>query len=80
MTAKERIGLNIVKRLQDMGKSSGWLARQTHKADDTIRRYITGMRVPTAIALYKIAEALGCSMDELMEGVFEDDALSKGDE
>lgn len=72
MTAKYRLGQNIVAQLQKIGRSSTWLARQTKKADDTILRYITGRRVPTAIALYRISLAIGCTMEELMEGVLDD--------
>ena len=76
MTARERIGRNIARELHQQGRSAAWLARETQKAEDTINRYITGERVPSSIALYKIAKALGCPMGEFMEGVFDDEILS----
>ena len=72
LTARQKIGNNIKRRLKELRKDPRWLARATAKADDTIRRYIDGYRVPSSIALYKIALAMDCTMESLMEGSLDD--------
>ena len=66
------LGNNIQRRLDEIGKTPEWLAERTNKAVDTIIRYITGATVPKAIALWKIAKAMDCTMDSLMEGIGSD--------
>ena len=73
MTARQRLGQNILDQLKEIDRDYRWLAQETGKSHDAVMRYITGYRVPTAIALRKMAVAMGCTMDSLMEGVLDDD-------
>ena len=41
------------------------LAELSGVAQQNISYYESGARVPSAVALYKLAAALGCTMDEL---------------
>ena len=41
------------------------LGKAAHVARENICRYETGQRKPSADSLIKIADALGCSLDEL---------------
>lgn len=39
----------------------------------TMSRWINGVRQPTAYGLYRLARLFHCSMEELMEGVEDDE-------
>ena len=64
-------GKNVKKRLVDMERTQTWLCLEIDMPLNTMSQYMMGRRMPKAETLYKIAKALNCSMDSLMEGVFE---------
>lgn len=64
-------GKNVKKRLVDMERTQTWLCLEIDMPLNTMSQYMMGKRMPKAETLYKIAKALGCTMDELMEGVFQ---------
>ena len=64
-------GKNVKKRLVDMERTQTWLCLEIDMPLNTMSQYMMDRRMPKAETLYKIAKALNCSMDSLMEGVFE---------
>lgn len=65
----EAIGKNIRSRMLKEGILQNRLAQRTGLTDVTLSRYVNGKRQPTVYALYRISWALGCTMDDLVEGI-----------
>lgn len=63
------IGKNIDNQMKAAGLSQRELAERAGITEVTISRYINGARIPKATALLAIAEALGCSIEALLQGV-----------
>ena len=63
------IGENIYKRLKQRHMTQHELAAQIQSHDDTVSRWMTGQRQPSAYALMRISRVLGVTMESLMEGV-----------
>ena len=60
------IGKNIKRQLIKEQLTQYELARRIHCSNSTIHRYIYGEIVPNFRVLFKIAEALDCTVDELL--------------
>ncbi|MBQ3339780.1 MAG: helix-turn-helix transcriptional regulator [Atopobiaceae bacterium] len=60
---------NIVSRLGSMGKTMKWLSQETGIPKGSIYSYATASAEIPSTRLKKIADALGCTVDELMKGV-----------
>lgn len=56
----------LVKRLMTQRE----LAEKIGTTEVSVSRYVTGQRVPSGPLLFKIARALGCTVEDLMQGVF----------
>ena len=63
------IGENLGWRLECAGMSLKDLHEATGVSYSTLSNYQRGLNVPNAVNLKKMATALGCTMDDLMEGV-----------
>lgn len=62
------VALNIVYKLQEKEIDTRDAARQLNVTNETFSRWIRGARMPTAYALYRMAQMFDCTMEELMEG------------
>ena len=65
------LGNNIALWLEKREMTQRELAEKAGSTAVTISRYINGSRVPSAPKLYKIARVLGCSANDLMQGVMD---------
>lgn len=65
--AKKHISANLSRLLADKGISQTELARQTDESRMTIWRLCSGMHVPSAALLARIAEALETTLDALVQ-------------
>lgn len=65
--AKRHIAANLTRLLKERGVSQSELARRTKEARMTIWRTASGLHVPSAALLARIAEALETTLDELLE-------------
>lgn len=63
------LGNNIHKRLREQHKTQRQLAKELGTSEHMMSKYMTGANIPSVMKLYHIAKYLGCTMDELMEGV-----------
>ena len=63
------LGSNISAWLEKQGMSQRELAEKTGLTAASISRYISGNRVPSGPKMFLIAKVLGCSADDLMQGV-----------
>ena len=66
---KYAIGENIYRLLRKKRMTQHELAARIQSHDDTVSRWMTGQRQPSAYALYRISKVLCVSMEQLMEGV-----------
>ena len=66
---RRRLADNLLRLMGDMTVVR--LAELTGIARTTLINYRCGRTDPSAIAVAKIAKALGCTTDELLEGVAE---------
>lgn len=60
---------NIKRLCEQNGMTQKELAERAGITSVSVSRYCSGTRTPSANTLYAMAKALGCRMDELMEGV-----------
>jgi len=63
------IGDNLLLRLECADMSLKDLHETTGISYSTMSNYTRGICVPNAVNLKRMAKALGCTMDDLMEGV-----------
>ena len=63
------IGENIYRLLRKKRMTQHELALRIQSHDDTVSRWMTGQRQPSAYALLRISRVLGVTMEDLMEGV-----------
>ena len=63
------IGENIHRLLKMKRMTQHELAARIRSHDDTVSRWMTGQRQPSAYALLRISRELGVSMEYLMRGV-----------
>lgn len=63
------IGNNISALLKQKKMTQHELAARIQSHDDTVSRWMTGQRQPSAYALLRISRELGVTMEELMEGI-----------
>lgn len=71
MIDRYAFGNNVKAKLRSMDRTQTWLCLEIDMPLNTMSQYMMGKRMPKAETLYRIAKALACTMDELMEGVFE---------
>ena len=65
------IGNNIYRLLKQRHMTQRELANRIGTHEDTLSRWMTGQKQPSAFALLRISRVLGVSMEELMAGVDE---------
>lgn len=65
--AKKHIAANLAKMLNEKKVSQSELARRTGEQRMTIWRTVSGLHVPSAALLARIAEALETTLDKLLE-------------
>ena len=63
------IGNNISALLKQKKMTQHELAARIHSHDDTVSRWMTGQRSPSAYAVLRMSKVLGVSMEFLMAGV-----------
>lgn len=63
------IGENIYRLLKQRRMTQHELAARIQSHDDTVSRWMTGQRQPSAYALLRISRVLDVTMEQLMEGV-----------
>ena len=68
-TDLRKLGANIYKEMQDAGLTQAMLAEETCISMRTLSNWMRGINEPGAIRLKIIASAIGCSMDDLLEGI-----------
>ena len=68
---KYAIGNNIYRLLRKKRMTQHELAARIRSHDDTVSRWMTGQRQPSAYALLRISRELGVTMEQLMEGIEE---------
>ena len=66
------IGNNIYRLLKQRHMTQHELAARIQSHDDTVSRWMTGQRQPSAYALLRISRELGVTMESLMEGIEEE--------
>lgn len=64
--AKKNIAANVSRLLDEKQLSQTELAKQTKESRMTIWRLCSGLHVPSAALLARIAEVLGTNLDALM--------------
>lgn len=64
---------NIRARMDDIGIPDVVLSRISGVRLEALRKYLDEEKIPSIFSLYQIAAVLGCSMEDLMEGVYLDD-------
>ena len=74
------LGNNIALWMGKRGLTQRELAEKTGTTTVSISRYITGNRVPSGPKLYQIAKALGCTADDIMQGVVAGEKKAEGKE
>ena len=74
------LGSNISYWLKMRGMSQRDLAEKVGSTAASISRYITGNRVPSVPKLYQIAKVLGCTADDIMQGVVAGEKKAEGKE
>ena len=60
---------NIVSRLGRSGKTMKWLSNETGIPKGTMYVYATANAEIPSTRLKKIADALGCTVDDLLKGI-----------
>lgn len=55
----------LEKKLNEKGLTKAEFARRIDVADTTVGRYVKGTMMPRPIILNRIAEVLGCSVNDL---------------
>lgn len=66
---KFALGNNISRRLREQHKTQRQMAKDLGISEHMMSDYVNGESAPHVYKLLKIARYLGCTMDELMEGV-----------
>lgn len=66
------IGRNIRKILDERRLSQVWLAEQIGASNTVFTPWMAGRYLPSVLMLYRVARALGVTMDSLMEGLDDD--------
>ena len=61
-------GMALKEKLEEKDMSQRELAEKTGMTEVSISRYVSDVRSPNLKALMKIADALGCTIDELVRG------------
>lgn len=69
MTPKEAIASNISRAMLRSGMRNAELARMTGLTKTAVGYYVAGKCEPKASHLKRLCEALGCSADDILEGV-----------
>ena len=60
------LGRNLLLALHDRGMRQGELAAEVGCGQPLISQYISGVKTPSLQMLVKIADVLGCTLDELV--------------
>lgn len=66
---KFALGNNIHKRLREQHKTQRQAAKDLGISEFMMSKYTTGASYPSLMRLQRIAEYLGCTIADLMEGV-----------
>jgi hypothetical protein len=65
--AKKIVAKNVVSRLDELGHSRYWLAKQTGEHQSTIGNVCHGKKCCSAALLARIAEAIGLTPNDLLD-------------
>ena len=66
-TALTRLKMNLAELMQLREISQAELARQTGESDARISYYRNGLKLPSIAVAARIAEALQCTIDDLLK-------------
>lgn len=66
-TAKTKLSANLVKAMERTGITQAELARRTGESNARLMYYRRGMKLPSLAVASRIAEALGCTVDDLLK-------------
>lgn len=66
----QTLGTNLSFWLEVRGISQRELAERIGVTEVSISRYVTGQRTPSGLTLCKISKVLGCTMEDLLKGVY----------
>lgn len=64
------IGNNIKNRLIEHGYTQKWLSRRSGVLQSSISQAVNGKDVLGLVSMMKIAKALGCTVEDLLEGAY----------
>lgn len=64
-----RFGRNLYKAIKESGMSQRDLSYSIDVSEETISRWCNGGSLPYVGYMIKLKNALGCTLDELVEGV-----------
>ncbi len=68
-----RLGENIYEAMKRAGMTQRWLAEEADIPLRTLSNWMRGMNEPGVIRMKQIANVLGCTVDDLLEGICDDD-------
>jgi len=69
--ARQDISRNLRRKMREGRLTNKSLAARMKIAHSTVSEMVAGHRLPSALRLKQLADALGCTTDELLEGVGE---------
>ena len=67
--ARRVIGRNVRRLLAEHGVTATEVAEQLGHDPNTLYRICNGNRMPSALTAKRMADAIGCTVDEIVEGV-----------
>ena len=66
---KYALGNNICKKLKEQNRSQRQMAKDLSISEHSISDYVCGNKNPTVWNLYRISRYLGCTTEDLLEGM-----------
>lgn len=63
---RKEFGLNLKRKIQESGKTKTDICRHMGIRLSVLSRYMSGEVEPTSSSLSKLADAIGCTSDELI--------------
>lgn len=67
--ARKAIGRNVRRLLVEHGVTATEVAEQLGHDPNSVYRICNGNRMPSALTAKRMADAIGCTVDEIVEGV-----------
>lgn len=69
----DAIGDNIERLLSETGKTKAQLSRHLGVTNTRVIHIVQGVSQPTAYQLYQMAKFFDCTMEDLMDGIEDED-------